>query len=125
MGYRRRLRLADSLMRLTQLAVEGGPKSVRVRGSSFSGHFSGIRSDGSMTKRLVYICDWLPPDFGAVGQYAVFSARDWAKEGWAVTLVGLTSGRSSRQPVEPVGGGSVEVIKVHRRAYPKQKFARR
>ena len=32
-----------------------------------------------MTKRLVYICDWLPPDFGAVGQYAVLSARDWAK----------------------------------------------
>ena len=24
-------------------------------------------------KRLVYICDWLPPDFGAVGQYAMVS----------------------------------------------------
>ena len=47
------------------------------------------------TKRLVYICDWLPPDFGAVGQYAVLFARQWASEGWGVTLVGLTrSGRT-------------------------------
>ena len=36
-----------------------------------------------MTKRLVYICDWLPPDFGAVGQYAVLFARQWASDGWA------------------------------------------
>ena len=50
------------------------------------------------TKRLVYICDWLPPDFGAVGQYAVLFARQWASEGWAVTLVGLTSGH-----IEPTG----------------------
>ena len=46
-----------------------------------------------MVKRLVYICDWLPPDFGAVGQYAVMFARQWAREGWAVTLVGLSSKR--------------------------------
>jgi hypothetical protein len=78
-----------------------------------------------VSRRLVYICDWLPPDFGAVGQYAVMGARDWAREGWAVTLVGLTSGRSRRLPGEPVGAGSVEVVKVHRRRYPKQKFARR
>lgn len=78
-----------------------------------------------MTKRLVYICDWLPPDFGAVGQYAVLGARQWANEGWAVTLVGLTSGQSSRQPVEPVGEGSLEVLRVHRHTYKKQKFVNR
>jgi hypothetical protein len=76
-------------------------------------------------KRLVYICDWLPPDFGAVGQYAVLFARQWASEGWAVTLVGLTSGKSSQQQAEPVDAGSVEVIRVHRRTYQKQKFAAR
>ena len=54
----------------------------------------------AMSRRLVYICDWLPPDFGAVGQYAVLFARQWASEGWAVTLVGLTSGQSNREPVE-------------------------
>jgi hypothetical protein len=78
-----------------------------------------------MKKRLVYICDWLPPDFGAVGQYAVLDARERASEGWAVTLVGLTSGHSGRQAIEPVGEGSLEVIRVHRGMYQKQKFAAR
>src|SRR4029079_6611495 len=78
-----------------------------------------------MTKRLVYICDWLPPDFGAVGQCAVLFAQQWAREGWAVTLVGLTSGKASCQAVEPVGEGSLEVIRVHRRSYKKQKFVSR
>jgi hypothetical protein len=78
-----------------------------------------------MTKRLVYICDWLPPDFGAVGQYAVLLARQWAGEGWAVTLVGLTSGSSSRQAAESVGDGSLEVLRIHRRTYKKQKFLAR
>ena len=75
-----------------------------------------------MTKRLVYICDWLPPDFGAVGQYAVLFARQWAREGWTVTLVGLTSGELSYQAAEPIGEGSVEVIRVHRRTYQKENF---
>jgi hypothetical protein len=78
-----------------------------------------------MTKRLVYICDWLPPDFGAVGQYATLFAREWASKGWAVTLAGLTSGQSGRQATEAVGPGSVEVVRVHRRAYQKQKFVSR
>jgi len=78
-----------------------------------------------MTKRLIYICDWLPPDFGAVGQYATLFARQWAHEGWAVTLVGLTSGKATHQSAKPVGDGSLEVIRVHRRTYQKQKFASR
>jgi hypothetical protein len=78
-----------------------------------------------MSKRLVYICDWLPPDFGAVGQYAVLFARQWASEGWAVTLVGLTRGPSSREAREQVGDGSLEVLRIHRRAYQKQKFVAR
>jgi hypothetical protein len=78
-----------------------------------------------MSKRLVYICDWLPPDFGAVGQYAVLFAHQWAREGWAVTLVGLTSGVSSHQAAEPVGEGSIEVVRVHRHIYQKHKFVLR
>lgn len=78
-----------------------------------------------MAKRLVYICDWLPPDFGAVGQYAVLFARQWAREGWAVTLVGLTSGPSQRQGAEPEGDGSLEVLRIHRHTYKKQKFVAR
>ena len=88
------------------------------------GQISIAQHDAMMTKRLVYICDWLPPDFGAVGQYAVLFARQWASEGWAVTLVGLTSGPSNRQAAEPVGDGSLEVC-IHRRTYKKQKFVAR
>jgi Glycosyl transferase 4-like domain len=73
-------------------------------------------------KRLVYICDWLPPDFGAVGQYAMLEVRDWAKRGYAVTLVGLTTGEASRGAAEQVGEGSVEIVRVHRPSYQKHRF---
>ena len=78
-----------------------------------------------MSKRLVYLCDWLPPDFGAVGQYAVLFARQWANEGWSVTLVGLTSGQSRRETRVQVGDGWLEVLRIHRRPYQKQKFIAR
>jgi hypothetical protein len=76
-------------------------------------------------KRLVYICDWLPPDFGAVGQYAMLFSREWANDGWEVTLVGLTTGKSSRQAAVSVGDGTLEIVRVHRRTYEKQRFAQR
>jgi hypothetical protein len=78
-----------------------------------------------MKKRLVYICDWLPPDFGAVGQYAVLFAREQAGNGSAVTLVGLTTGRSSRGAPKRLGEGTLEVVRVHRPAYKKQQFVSR
>jgi hypothetical protein len=78
-----------------------------------------------MTRRLVYICDWLPPDFGAVGQYAQLFARQWASKGWAVTLVGLTTGETHRHTAVVAGGGSVEILRVRRSTYKKQKFASR
>jgi hypothetical protein len=55
----------------------------------------------------------------------MLGVREWATHGWAVTLVGLTSGESNCQPAEPIGEGSLEVIRVHRRTYQKQKFASR
>jgi hypothetical protein len=76
-------------------------------------------------KRLVYICDWLPPDFGAVGQYAMIFAREWARSGWLVTLIGLTSGKSRREVAEPIGDGSVEIVRIYRRPYQKQKLRER
>jgi hypothetical protein len=83
--------------------------------------------DGTHVKkrRLVYICDWLPPDFGAVGQYAMLSACDLANKGWAVTLVGLTSGETTLERAKPVGQGTIEVIRVHRPIYNKQRFGSR
>jgi glycosyltransferase involved in cell wall biosynthesis len=76
----------------------------------------------SAKKRIVCICDWLPPDFGAVGQYAVLYAGQLASHGWAVTLVGLTTGSSSYERAERTGVGTLEVIKVHRFKYQKGKL---
>ena len=78
-----------------------------------------------MAARLVYICDWLPPDFGAVGQYSMLFARQFASEGWDVSLVGLTSGQTRSEGPEAVGLGSLEVLRIHRSAYKKQKFLSR
>jgi hypothetical protein len=81
--------------------------------------------DVTKERRLVYICDWLPPDFGAVGQYAMLSARERAKNGWGVTLVGLTSGEPRRETAQIIGEGTLEIIRVHRPTYNKQNFAKR
>ena len=81
--------------------------------------------DGTKERRFVYICDWLPPDFGAVGQYAMLSARDRAKNGSAVTLVGLASGKARRETAQIIGDGTLEIIRVHRPTYNKQNFAKR
>jgi hypothetical protein len=75
--------------------------------------------------RLVYICDWLPPDFGAVGQYAMIFVREWAKTGWDVTLVGLTSGNSCREAPICIGQGSLEIIRIHRPSYEKFRLRER
>src|SRR5262249_50053390 len=55
----------------------------------------------------------------------MLDARERAREGWAVTLVGLTNGQSTRHLAEPVDKGTLEVIRVHRRTYQKHKFASR
>jgi hypothetical protein len=54
--------------------------------------------------RIVMLCDWLPPDFGAVGQYAMTFARDLAGEGHDVALVGFSS-HSGSCVEEEVGAG--------------------
>jgi hypothetical protein len=76
-------------------------------------------------KRLVYVCDWLPPDFGAVGQYAIISAHEAARAGSIVTLVGLTTRKARRVEAESIGEGSLEIIRVHRPTYEKAKFSQR
>src|SRR5262249_39609851 len=57
--------------------------------------------------------------------YAVLSAREWAKSGWDVTLVGLTSGGSRREFAEAIGKGALEIIRIRRPSYEKQRLAER
>lgn len=73
---------------------------------------------------LLYIVDWLPPDFGAVGQYAVLEAQERAEAGDRVILVGLSSERSSRTH-EEFGSGSVTMIRLKRPPVPKSNFRAR
>src|ERR1700675_1121533 len=44
------------------------------------------------SEQLFYLVDWLPPDFGAVGQYGAIFAREIAAAGRDVRLIGLTTG---------------------------------
>ena len=60
--------------------------------------------------RLLYLCDWLPPDFGAVGQYSLRFARERAAAGEDVALAGLSSTADSLSD-EPVGAGRLRVVR--------------
>jgi hypothetical protein len=51
--------------------------------------------DPARERRVLIIADWLPPDFGAVGQYMQMRAQALAELGHDVTLIGLASAGSS------------------------------
>ena len=72
----------------------------------------------------VYVCDWLPPDFGAVGQYSLLFARKLAAAGERVVLVGLASGGNALSE-EQLGAGKLQTVKIAARPYDKTDFARR
>ena len=72
----------------------------------------------------VYICDWLPPDFGAVGQYADLATREFAAGGERVVLIGLTTGTPSVKD-EVVGGGSRRIVRLSASACDRSNTLRR
>ena len=67
---------------------------------------------------LVYLCDWLPPDFGAVGQYALQFARREAANGRTVALYGL-SARGSSEEVERSATGALRIVRVYAPMYDR------
>jgi hypothetical protein len=79
---------------------------------------SSFRPETRGGRSLVYFCDWLPPDYGAVGQYSQLFARQLAEEGYEVTLVGLSS-RGSGMSSETCGTGSLREVRLSARAYDK------
>ena len=72
----------------------------------------------SKTYRLVYLCDWLPPDFGAVGQYSLLFARERAAAGQEVVLAGLSSVADS-ETEETAGTGRLRIVRIAAPAYDK------
>lgn len=75
-------------------------------------------------KRLVIIADWLPPDFGAVGQYMQMRAEALAEKGHDVTLVGLTAGAGSTVRATR-GKGTLTEIRLQTRPVPRASLAGR
>lgn len=70
------------------------------------------------TRRVLMLCDWLPPEFGAVGQYQLAHARELADQGREVVLVGFTTG-PSRVEASMTGSGSLVVRRVQRPPYAR------
>ncbi len=75
-------------------------------------------------RRLVIIADWLPPDFGAVGQYMQLRARALARRGHDVTLIGLASRRSSTEQTK-MGEGTLTEIRLRSSPVPRGSLLRR
>lgn len=75
-------------------------------------------------RRIVIIADWLPPDFGAVGQYMQMRAQGLAEQGHDVTLVGLATGAGSKAHQER-GKGSLTEIRLSARPVPRGSLLRR
>ena len=80
--------------------------------------------DPKTERRIVILADWLPPDFGAVGQYMQMRARALAAQGHDVTLVGLSSTARSLHE-EQVGAGSLAELRLAARAVPRGSLVRR
>lgn len=69
-------------------------------------------------RRVVIIADWLPPDFGAVGQYMQLRAQALAGRGHDVVLIGLTSGAFSLRREEK-GKGTLAELRLRARPVPR------
>ncbi len=80
--------------------------------------------DPARERRIVIIADWLPPDFGAVGQYMQMRARGLAEQGHDVTLVGLSTEAGSKMHQER-GKGSLTEIRLSARPVPRGSLLRR
>lgn len=81
-------------------------------------NFSGSAID------CLILADWLPPDFGAIGQYALQFAQSRAGSGESVCLVGFSSLESSREYTR-VGPGKLVIVRIHRPAYDRSNLLRR
>ncbi len=81
-------------------------------------------TERSAGQKIVLICDWLPPDFGAVGQYTLQRGEQLAREGHHVTVVGFSSQAAAQGPItQPVG--LLNVLRVQCGTYDKNSLLKR
>lgn len=74
--------------------------------------------DIASERRVVIIADWLPPDFGAVGQYMQMRAEVLAERGHEVSLVGLATTAPSVVRRE-IGKGVLTELRLQARPVPR------
>jgi hypothetical protein len=74
---------------------------------------------------VFYVVDWLPPDFGAIGQYGLIFAREMAIAGRDVHLIGLTSGASKTESEQYASGGKLRITRIATSTYDKTSYMRR
>src|SRR6516225_10098102 len=74
------------------------------------------------SNQLFYIVDWLPPDFGAVGQYGAIFARDRAVAGRDVRLIGLSTGEHSTTREVLPNGKIFEITRIRSSFYCRIKI---
>ncbi len=94
-----KVKFRQTIHRCKSLATDPSPQSLDERTTAFNvaatenlPAASNSTEIVSCQRRLFYVVDWLPPDFGAVGQYALLFGREIAKTGRKISLIGLTSG---------------------------------
>lgn len=75
-------------------------------------------------QKIVLICDWLPPDFGAVGQYTLQRGEQLAREGHQVTVIGFSSQVFTPDGVDQ-STGLLTVLRVHCGTYDKNSLLKR
>lgn len=75
---------------------------------------------------IFYVVDWLPPEFGAVGQYALSHSQEMAGKGRTVYLVGLTRGLASQVVASlDAGDGVLTIQRLRAKSYEKTRLLRR
>ena len=74
--------------------------------------------DLASERRIVIIADWLPPDFGAVGQYMLMRAEHLAERGHEMTLVGLATAPGSGVR-RSIGKGTLTELRLQARPVPR------
>jgi hypothetical protein len=74
---------------------------------------------------LFYVVDWLPPDFGAVGQYALIFATEFARRGGRVRVIGLASSSAGTSRETFSDGGSLAITRIAAVHYEKDRYLTR
>jgi hypothetical protein len=64
-----------------------------------------------LARATTIVCDWIPPEFGAVGQYMHARALDLANEGADVTLIGLARQKAESESLT-LGQGRLTIVRI-------------